>query len=141
LITLSTVIHIVDDDTSFRTAIGRVLQASGYEVVLYESPNQLLDQLPDEIQPSCLLLDVQLPGLTGPELQNRLAELGSMLPIVFLTGHGDIPTSVEAIKAGAEDFLTKPVAKDKLVDAIERAIARYRAARVQTNSSKPCVVS
>jgi RNA polymerase sigma factor (sigma-70 family) len=131
VITLPTVVHVVDDDASFRNAIGRLLRASGYGVAVYESANQLLDRLPDEVQPSCLLLDVQIPGLTGPELQNRLTELGSMLPIVFLTGHGDIPTSVQAIKAGAEDFLIKPVAKDKLIDAIERAIARYQATREQ----------
>jgi RNA polymerase sigma factor (sigma-70 family) len=129
--TLRTVVHVVDDDASFRNAIGRILRASGYEVAVYESANELLDRLPDEVQPSCLLLDVQIPGLTGPELQNRLAKQGSTVPIVFLTGHGDIPTSVRAIKAGAEDFLTKPVAKDKLLDAIERAIARYQATREQ----------
>ena len=71
--------------------------------------DQMFDRLPDESRPSCILLDVRIPGLTGPELQDRLAERGSLLPIIFLTGHGDIPTSVQAIKAGAEDFLTKPV--------------------------------
>jgi FixJ family two-component response regulator len=79
------------------------------------------------------LLDVQIPGLTGPELQDRLAELGVTLPIIFLTGHGDIPTTVQTIKAGAEDFLTKPVTKEKLLSAIERAVARYRATREQND--------
>ena len=122
-------VHIVDDDASFRTSIGRLLQASGYDAKTYVSGNQFLEQLPEDSRPSCILLDVRIPDLTGPELQERLAELGSPLPIIFLTGHGDISTSVKAIKAGAEDFLTKPVAKDKLLDAIERAIARYRVAR------------
>ena len=98
---------------------------------MYESAKQLLEQLPDDAGPSCILLDVQMPGLGGPELQGRLAELGSTLPIVFLTGHGDIPTTVEAIKAGAEDFLIKPVRKDKLLNAIERAISRHQKTREQ----------
>jgi RNA polymerase sigma factor (sigma-70 family) len=100
---------------------------------MYESAAQLLERLPDDVHPSCVLLDVKIPGLSGPELQDRLAELGSALPIVFLTGHGDVPTTVRAIKAGAEDFLTKPVAKNKLIDAIERAVARSRAMREKSD--------
>jgi len=130
---LSALIHVVDDDESFRRTMGRLLRTCGYDVALYESAKQLLDQWPDEAAPGCILLDVQIPGLSGPELQNRLAELGSTLPIVFLTGHGDIPTSVQAIKAGAEDFLTKPVPKEKLLDAIERALARAQSTREQNN--------
>ncbi len=107
-------IHVVDDDASFRTAIGRLLEACGYRVALYESAAQLLAKLPST-EPGCILLDVRMSGLSGPQLQERLAELGNRLPIVFVTGHGDIPTSVKAIKAGAEDFLTKPVAKAKLL--------------------------
>jgi RNA polymerase sigma factor (sigma-70 family) len=128
---LQTLIHVVDDDPSFRTAISRLLRAAGYEVTAYESAQQLLERLPQESGPSCILLDVQIPTLSGPELQHRLAELGSRLPIIFLTGHGDIPTSVQAIKAGAEDFLTKPVSKEKLQNAIERAVARYLIVRDQ----------
>jgi FixJ family two-component response regulator len=100
---------------------------------MYESAEQLLERLPDDAHPSCILLDVKIPGLSGPELQDRLAELGSTLPIVFLTGHGDVSTTVRAIKAGAEDFLTKPVSKDKLIDAIERAVARSRAMREKSD--------
>jgi RNA polymerase sigma factor (sigma-70 family) len=122
----SPIIHIVDDDTEFRTAIGRLLRAAGYRIALYESAMQLLQRLPDDFEPGCILLDVRLPDLGGPELQKRLAELGSILPIVFLTGHGDISTSVDAIKAGAEDFLTKPVEKARLLDAVGRAVARHR---------------
>jgi len=124
-------VHVVDDDASFRNSVGRLLRACGYDVAVYESAEELLQQLPEAAGPSCILLDVRIPGVSGPELQDRLARLGSTLPIVFLTGHGDIETSVQAIKAGAEDFLTKPVAKDKLLDAIERAIARHQAAREQ----------
>jgi RNA polymerase sigma factor (sigma-70 family) len=123
---LPTVVHVVDDDASFRTAIIRVLRAAGYEVLAYESAQQMLDRLPTDAGSSCLLLDVKIPGVSGPELQQQLAKLGRVLPIVFLTGHGDIPTSVQAIKAGAEDFLTKPVSKEILVDAIERAVACHQ---------------
>ncbi len=116
-------IHIVDDDAQFRTAVRRVLEASGYHAVVYDSAEQLLSKLPAG-EPGCILLDVRMPGLTGPQLQEHLSALGNRVPIVFLTGHGDIPMSVQAIKAGAEDFLTKPVARAKLVAAVERALAR-----------------
>jgi FixJ family two-component response regulator len=128
---LSTLVLVVDDDRSFRKAVSRLLQAAGYEVTSYDSAQQLLEYLPQDDRPSCILLDVQIPGLSGPELQNRLSAAGSLLPIVFLTGHGDIPTSVQAIKAGAEDFLTKPVSKEVLLDAIDRAVARYLVVRRQ----------
>jgi FixJ family two-component response regulator len=116
-------VHIVDDDAPFRTAIRRVLEASGYRVALFDSAEQLLAELAAG-EPGCILLDVRMPGLSGPQLQERLTALGNRLPIVFLTGHGDIPMSVQAIKAGAEDFLTKPVAREKLVASVERALAR-----------------
>ena len=124
-------IHVVDDDASFRTAIERRLKLAGYDVTTYESAQQLLDHLPDGEKPSCILLDVQIPRLSGPELQCRLIELGSTVPIVFVTGHADTATTVRAIKAGAEDFLTKPVASEQLIDAIERALARQDTARGQ----------
>jgi FixJ family two-component response regulator len=124
------VIHVVDDDASFRTAIGRLLRASGYEVALYESAHLLLEQLPS-LEPGCILLDVRMPDLSGPELQARLVKLGNALPVIFLTGHGDIPTSVRAIKTGAEDFLSKPVSKETLLEAVERALARYEDGREQ----------
>jgi FixJ family two-component response regulator len=122
-------IHVVDDDQSFRTAIERRLKLAGYQVATYPSAQQLLDRLPDENEPGCILLDVQIPGLSGPDLQGRLKELGSSLPIVFLTGYADTPTTVRTIKAGAEDFLTKPVESEQLLDAIERAIARHATMR------------
>ena len=122
-------VHVVDDDASFRTAIERRLKRAGYEVATYVSAQHLLDRLPSESVPSCILLDVQIPGLDGPALQSRLSELGSTLPIIFLTGHPDIPTTVRAIKAGANDFLTKPVSSDELLRAIERAIAHHELKR------------
>ena len=122
-------VHIVDDDASFRTAMERRLTKAGYEVATYASAQHLLDRLPNESVPSCLLLDVRIPELSGPELQGRLSELGSTLPIIFLTGHTDIPATVRAIKAGADDFLTKPVSSDDLLQAIERAIAHHEVTR------------
>jgi RNA polymerase sigma factor (sigma-70 family) len=122
-------IHIVDDDASFRTAIERRLKKAGYEVMSYPTAKHLLDRMPNEDDPSCILLDVRIPGLSGPELQGRLVELGSTVPIVFLTGYADVPTTVQAIKAGAEDVLTKPVSSDQLLRAIERAIERHDTAR------------
>ena len=122
-------VHVVDDDDSFRTAMERRLKLAGYQVATYPSAQQLLDRLPDENEPGCILLDVQIPGLSGPELQRRLTELRSMLPIVFLTGHADTATTVRTIKAGAEDFLTKPVESAQLLGAIERALARHSIVR------------
>jgi len=124
-------VHIVDDDASFRTAIERRLKLAGYDVATYASAQDLLDRLPDDERPGCILLDVQIPGLTGPELQSQLSGLGSKLPIVFLTGHVDTATTVRAIKAGAEDFLTKPVSSVQLIDALERALARQETERSQ----------
>jgi FixJ family two-component response regulator len=124
------VIHVVDDDASFRTAIARLLNASGYQVAVYESAQKLLDAPPSGAA-GCILLDVQMAGLNGPQLQERLAELGNVLPIIFLTGHGDIPTSVRTIKAGAQDFLTKPVPKIQLLETIRRALERYEELHAQ----------
>jgi FixJ family two-component response regulator len=124
-------IHVVDDDASFRSAIERRLRLAGYDVATYASAQQLLDHLPAGERPGCILLDVWIPGISGPELQSRLIELGSTVPIVFVTGHADTATTVRAIKAGAEDFLTKPVSSEHLIDAIERALARQEAARGQ----------
>ena len=94
-------VHIVDDDASFATAMERRLKHAGYEVMIHASAQLLLDRLPSESIPSCILLDVRLPGTDGPALQTRLSELGSTLPIIFLTGHPDIATTVRTIKAGA----------------------------------------
>jgi FixJ family two-component response regulator len=123
---MTAAVHVVDDDASFRTAVGRHLRAAGYQVFTYAAAADLLAQLP-LAAPGCVILDVKLPGMSGPELQQRLNECGANLPIIFLTGHADIPVSVRTIKAGAEDFLIKPVAGHLLLDAIERAIASHRA--------------
>jgi len=122
------VIHIVDDDASFRSAISRLLKAAGYEVADYESAPLFLRTIADA-KPGCVLLDVQMPSFDGLQLQEELARLAHDWPIIFMTGHGDIPTSVRAIKAGAEDFLSKPVSKETLLEAIERALVRYAGIR------------
>jgi FixJ family two-component response regulator len=118
------VIHVVDDDKSFRTALVRLLKASGYEVADYDSAACFLRSI-EHSKPGCILLDVQMPTLGGLQLQEELARLSHAWPIIFLTGHGDIPMSVLAIKAGAEDFLIKPVPGQILLAAIERALLRY----------------
>ena len=124
-------VHIVDDDASFRTTLERRLKLAGYRVATYASARQLLDQLPGDEDAGCIVLDVRIPGMSGPELQMRLNELESTLPIVFLTGYADTATTVQAIKAGAEDFLTKPIASEQLIEAINRALARHELARSQ----------
>jgi FixJ family two-component response regulator len=126
---VSATIHIVDDDASFRTSTGRLLRASGYVVETYASAEELLKRLPDAGEPGCILLDIKMPGVSGPDLQASLNSAASSLPIIFLTGHANIPTTVHVIRAGAEDLLTKPVAKDTLVQTIERALARLRTMR------------
>jgi FixJ family two-component response regulator len=118
------VIHVVDDDRSFRTALVRLLKASGYEVADYDSAACFLASI-EHSRPGCIVLDMQMPTLGGLQLQEELAKLSHAWPIIFLTGHGDIPTSVLAIKAGAEDFLTKPVSSKILFAAIDRALLRY----------------
>jgi FixJ family two-component response regulator len=119
---------IVDDDPAVRAALSRLLGANGYGVETFDSAEALLAR--DPARPaSCLVLDVALPGLDGFDLQKRLAEDDGAPPIVFLTGHGDVPMSVRAMKAGATDFLEKPVAGDVLIAAVRAAIAQFASAR------------
>jgi FixJ family two-component response regulator len=121
-------IHVVDDDQSQRVALLRLLGAAGFETRGYGSTGEfLLQPLPD--QPGCLLLDMHLPGPSGLELQAALQRRGIGLPVVFLTGYGDVASSVQAMKAGAVDFLCKPIERDALLDAIGRALARDRELR------------
>jgi FixJ family two-component response regulator len=122
------VVHVVDDDASFRKAISRLLKVSGYEIAEYESATSFLRAI-DNAKPGCIVLDVKMPTVGGLQLQNELSKLSQNWPIIFMTGHGDIPTSVRAIKAGAEDFLSKPVSKQTLLEAIERALVRSAAIR------------
>lgn len=125
---MSGIVYVVDDDASLRTTIKQLLEAAGHRVITYASAQQLLDQRPDENSPGCILLDVRMPGLSGPELQSRMTEFGSTLPIVFLTGYMDIIVTVKALKAGADNFFIKPVRSDELLRAIEKALARHETA-------------
>jgi FixJ family two-component response regulator len=118
-----TIIRVVDDDASFRNAISRLVRAGGYAVQTFASAREFLQSAHTDV-PGCVLLDLRMPGPSGLDLQRTLAQSENPLPIVFLTGHGDIPTSVRAVRAGADDFLTKPVQKEVLFPAIERALAR-----------------
>jgi FixJ family two-component response regulator len=125
------IIHVVDDDPSFRTAVTRLLRAAKYEVRIYASASEFLDSDPCA-ESGCILLDLQMPGMGGLDLQQSLARMEERLPIIFLTGHGDIPASVSAMKAGAVDFLTKPVQRETLLRVVQNALgvdAKGRAAR------------
>jgi len=117
-------IYVVDDDLSVREAVGRLIRSAGLDVKTFATAQEILANLGKEM-PSCLVLDIQLPDLDGFELQDELARKDMPVPIIFLTGHGDIPMSVRAIKAGAVDFLTKPFNDEYLLEAIRDAIGRH----------------
>ena len=113
---LTPVVHIVDDERPVRNAIARLLRAAGYDVAVYASGQQLLDQLPEIRQPGCILMDMLMPGVNGLEVQEHLEKVGSTLPILFMTG------SEEQIQSRPEDFLAKPFSKEELLNAIERTV-------------------
>ena len=121
-----TVIHIVDDDAAFRKSVTRLLKLSGYETASYETGRELLDHI-DKSSAGCVLLDLDMP-MNGLQIQAAMKELGVVLPIVFLSGRGNIQSSVKAMKAGADDFLCKPASKQDLLGAIERAISKNQKA-------------
>src|SRR5208337_3353335 len=124
------VIAIVDDDPSAREGLSSLIRSAGLQVEIFASAQEFLARSGAEA-PSCLVLDLQLPGLSGLDLQKRMAEVGLEIPIVFLTGHGNIPASVQAMKAGAVEFLTKPVDEQDLLRAIQEAVERDRRNREQ----------
>jgi FixJ family two-component response regulator len=123
-----TVIAIVDDDPSVRKSLERLIRSVGWKAETFASAQEFLAR-PGTEAPSCLVLDLQLPGLSGLDLQKQMAEVELKIPIVFLTGHGNIPASVQAMKAGAIEFLTKPVDEQDLLKAIHEAIERDRRTR------------
>jgi FixJ family two-component response regulator len=128
-------IHVVDDDESLRTAVLRLLDAAGYEAVGYASTGDfLLDPPPD--RPGCLVLDVRMPGPSGLDLQAALQRQGVTLPVVFLTGYADVASTLQAMKAGAVDFLAKPVDRDTLFDALRRALARDALQRTERDEAR-----
>ena len=124
------IIALVDDDPSVRRGLERLIRSMGWKAETFASAQEFLDRVGVEA-PSCVVLDLQLPGLTGLELQKQMAEVGLETPIVFLTGHGNIPATVQAMKAGAIEFLTKPVEEQDLLKAIHEAIERDRRTRQQ----------
>ena len=124
------IVFIVDDDESVRKSLGSLIRSAGLEVETFASAQQFLARPRADVL-SCLVLDVKLPGLSGLDLQKRMAEVNIEIPIVFITGHGDIPTSVRAMKAGAVEFLTKPFRDQDLLEAIQQAIQRDRNMRRQ----------
>jgi RNA polymerase sigma factor (sigma-70 family) len=123
-------VFVVDDDASLRASLQDLLESVGLQVVACASAQEFLRR-PRPEGPSCLVLDVRLPGLSGLELQRQLAQGDRDIPIIFITGHGDIPMSVQAMKAGAVEFLPKPFRDQDLLDAIHQALARDRQARAQ----------
>jgi FixJ family two-component response regulator len=116
-------IHVVDDDADFQAAVSRVLRAAGYEVRCYSGAGEFL-VAPFDNRPGCVLLDVRMPGPSGLDMQDALARMAWHRPIIFMSGYSDIPTTVRAIKAGAVDFLAKPVPRDTLLGAVRNALAR-----------------
>jgi FixJ family two-component response regulator len=121
------IVYVVDDDRSSRQSLELLIRSSGFQVRVFASAKEFLGFPRPEV-PACLVLDVRMPGLTGLELQEALARIGVRIPIIFMTGHGDIPMSVRAMKAGAVEFLTKPFREDDMLRAITNAIERDRVA-------------
>jgi len=122
------IVYVVDDDVSVREALEGLIRSAGLKVETFRSAQEFLDR-PRADLPGCLVLDVRLPGLSGLDLQKRMAEVNLEVPIIFITGHGNVPAAVQAMKAGALEFLTKPFTDRDLLEAIEQAIKRDRAAR------------
>jgi FixJ family two-component response regulator len=118
-------VFVIDDDPSVRVALKRLVESVGLNCETFDSPDTYL-RAPQERVPGCLVLDVRMPGMSGLDLQTQLARQGYCLPIIFLTAHGDVRTSVRAMKAGAVEFLTKPFHEQELLDAIQHAIERDR---------------
>ena len=123
----SPIVFVVDDDISVRESLELLIRHQGWEIETFASAQSFLDR-PKEPVPSCLVLDISLPGINGLELQTRIADQQSSMPIIFVTGYGDVPKTVRAMKAGAVEFLTKPFNDEKLLDAVKQALERSRAA-------------
>ncbi|MFO1018078.1 MAG: response regulator [Hyphomonadaceae bacterium] len=124
------IVHIIDDDASLRGALDSLFRSTGLATRQYEAVAAFMDATPPDA-PGCLVLDVRMPGMSGLEFQQRLQELGVHLPAVIMTGHGDIPMSVRAMKAGAVDFLAKPFRDQEMLDAVAAALARDAARRAE----------
>lgn len=125
------VVHIIDDDASIRGALDSLFRSTGLATSQYESVAAFMEAPPARDAAGCLVLDVRLPGMSGLDFQQRLDELGVRLPVVLMTGHGDIPMSVRAMKAGAIDFLAKPFRDQEMLDAVTAALEKDRVARAE----------
>lgn len=132
---MNSVVFFIDDDPSLRRALVRLLNARGYETKAYASAHEFLNESLPEV-PACLILDLKMPDINGLEIQEALARRGEHLPVVFLSGQGDIPTSVRAMKGGAVDFLTKPVDEEKLVSVVRIALDRSEKLRDERGALK-----
>jgi FixJ family two-component response regulator len=117
-------VFLVDDDVAVRRALARLIRSAGHQVQTFGSAREFLEKRPENTNSACLVLDVRMPGLSGIDLQGKLQAANALLPIIFITGHGDIPMSVKAMKAGAVDFLSKPVQAPDLLRAVDQALAR-----------------
>jgi FixJ family two-component response regulator len=131
---LPDVVYVVDDDPSVRKSLERLFRSVGHECFSFSASTEFLGSKRRDA-PACLVLDVRLPGLSGLDLQRQMAEADVLIPIIFLTGHGDVPLSVRAMKAGAVDFLTKPFHEQELLDAVREALDRNRASKRQQNET------
>src|SRR5262249_20717793 len=127
---LTPIVFVVDDDVSVRESLELLIRYEGWQAEIFGSADEFLSQ-PRALVPSCLILDLSLPGLSGLDLQKRIASERTDMPIIFITGHGDVPSTVQAMKAGAVEFLTKPFTNDALLSAIRHALERSRIARLQ----------
>ncbi len=132
---MNPLVHIVDDDSSVRRSLSRLLDAYGYNIQSHDSAQSFLLQL-DPNTPGCLILDIRMPEMTGMELQEELKLRHSPLPIIFITGHGDIPLSVRAMKEGAVDFLSKPFNNDDLIRAVNQALAKAKTLFTESNEQR-----
>jgi FixJ family two-component response regulator len=130
------IIFIVDDDPSVRESLGLLLNSAGYKVETFAMAKEFIDSKPQRPGPACLILDVKLPGLSGLDLQEELVSNNNLIPVIFITGHGDIPMSVQAMKKGAVNFLSKPFDDSDLLDAIEEALLKDSHARNILNQQK-----
>ena len=130
------IVYLVDDEPSFLRALSRRLQAAGYQVECFDSPEQFLGRRRRSDVPGCVVLDLQMPGPGGLELQQALAQADEALPVVFLTAHGDVASSVRAMKSGAVDFLSKPVRGEDLLDAIRLALTRGASEREKRQKNR-----
>jgi len=134
-------VFVVDDDPSIRESLGLLLSSAGYGVKTFSSAKEFLKSERSTSGPACLVLDVKMPGISGLDLQAELASRNYAIPVIFITGHGDIPMSVQAMKKGAVDFLSKPFNDDQLLDSVKAAILKDEQIRSSLDEEKNIMIS